>query len=85
MKVIVVYESLWGSTAAVARAIAEGFGTDARAMSTADASARALAGADRSSTERRCTASTSHPSKRVNGRVWVTWAPAPPHPTCRTP
>lgn len=46
MKIIVVYESLWGSTAAVARAIAEGFGPDARAMSTADASARALAGAD---------------------------------------
>jgi len=46
MKVIVVYESLWGSTAAVARAIAEGFGPDARAMSTADASAEAVAGAD---------------------------------------
>lgn len=46
MKVIVVYESLWGSTAAVARAIAEGFGPEARALSTADASSEAIAGAD---------------------------------------
>jgi hypothetical protein len=46
MKVVVVYESLWDSTAAVARAIAEGFGPDAKAMSTAEASAEAVAGAD---------------------------------------
>jgi hypothetical protein len=46
MKVIVVYESLWGSTAAVARALAEGFGHNARAMSTAEASSDAVAGAD---------------------------------------
>jgi flavodoxin len=35
MKVIVNYESLWGSTAAVAEAIADGLGADAQAMSTA--------------------------------------------------
>jgi flavodoxin len=34
MKAIVVYESYWGNTAAVARAIAEGLGPDARAIST---------------------------------------------------
>jgi hypothetical protein len=46
MKAIVVYESLWGSTAAVARVIAEGFGPDARAMSTAEATPDVIAGAD---------------------------------------
>jgi flavodoxin len=35
MKAIVVYESLWGNTAAIARAIAEGIGLEARALSTA--------------------------------------------------
>ena len=45
MKAIVVYESLWGNTAAIAKAIAEGLGPDARALSTAEASAAAIAGA----------------------------------------
>jgi len=31
MKAVVVYESLWGNTAAVAQAIAEGIGGEARA------------------------------------------------------
>jgi flavodoxin len=31
MKAIVVYESLWGNTAAIARAIAEGIGPEVRA------------------------------------------------------
>jgi len=44
MKAVVVYESYWGNTAAVARAIAEGLGPDARAMSTAEATGEALAG-----------------------------------------
>ena len=34
MKVFVVYESHWGNTAAVARAIAEGFGSGAQACTT---------------------------------------------------
>jgi flavodoxin len=34
MKAVVVYESLWGNTAAVARAIAEGIGPDTRAVTT---------------------------------------------------
>ena len=46
MKAIVVYESLWGNTAAIARAIAEGLGPEARALSTAEASGAAIANAD---------------------------------------
>jgi len=45
MKAVVVYESYWGNTASVARAIAEGLGEGATAMSTAEADAEALAGA----------------------------------------
>jgi hypothetical protein len=44
MKAIVVYESYWGNTASVARAIAEGLGPDARALSTSEARGEALAG-----------------------------------------
>ena len=44
MKAIVVYESYWGNTASVAQAIAEGLGEGAKAMSTAEAKAEALAG-----------------------------------------
>ncbi len=36
MAIWVVYESLWGNTAAIARAIAEGIGDEAVAVSTAD-------------------------------------------------
>ena len=46
MKAIVVYESHWGNTAVIARAIAEGIGPDARALSTAEASAAMVADAD---------------------------------------
>jgi hypothetical protein len=46
MKAVVVYESLWGNTAAVARAIAEGLGAGAQTLSTAQATAAAIAGAD---------------------------------------
>jgi hypothetical protein len=46
MKAIVVYESLWGNTAAIARAIAEGIGPEARALSTAEATGAAIADAD---------------------------------------
>ena len=44
MKAIVVYESYWGNTASVAKAIAEGLGPEAKAMSTADAKAEELQG-----------------------------------------
>jgi hypothetical protein len=43
---VVVYESLWGNTAAVARAIAEGIGGGTRALSTAEATPDVVAGAD---------------------------------------
>ncbi|MFI5262111.1 MAG: flavodoxin [Candidatus Limnocylindrales bacterium] len=46
MRAVVVYESLWGNTAAVARAIAEGIGPDARALTTDEATATVLEGAD---------------------------------------
>ncbi len=46
MKAIVVYESFWGNTADIARAIAEGIGPDARALSTAEATATVVADAD---------------------------------------
>jgi hypothetical protein len=43
---VVVYESLWGNTAAVARAIAEGIGPEATALATDQATADVLGGAD---------------------------------------
>jgi hypothetical protein len=46
MMVAVVYESLWGNTATVARAIAEGIGPGGRALSTAEATGEAVADAD---------------------------------------
>jgi hypothetical protein len=44
MSALVVYESIWGNTAAVARAIAEGIGPDTRVLSTAEATPETLAG-----------------------------------------
>ena len=46
MKVIVVYESHWGNTAAVARAIEEGFGPEAQALTTDEAAPTIVADAD---------------------------------------
>ena len=46
MKAVVVYESLWGNTAAIARAIADGIGPGAHAVTTDAASAEAIAEAD---------------------------------------
>jgi len=46
MKALVVYESHWGNTAAIARAIAEGLGNDTAALTTDAAVASALAGVD---------------------------------------
>lgn len=46
MRAIVVYESHWGNTAQVARAIAEGIGPDALALNTDEASPREVAEAD---------------------------------------
>ena len=46
MQAIVVYKSHWGNTEAVARAIAEGIGTGARALTTDEATSDVVAGAD---------------------------------------
>lgn len=46
MKAVVVYESHWGNTAAVARAIAEGLGGGTRALTTSEAKGETLAGVD---------------------------------------
>jgi flavodoxin len=46
VKAVVVYESLWGNTASVARAIADGLGTEAKVLSTSQATAEELVGAD---------------------------------------
>jgi hypothetical protein len=46
MNAIVVYESHWGNTAAVARAIAEGIGDGARVLDTDQATAEDVASAD---------------------------------------
>jgi flavorubredoxin len=46
MKAVVVYESLWGNTAAVARAIAGGIGSEAMAVPTDAATHEVVADAD---------------------------------------
>ena len=46
MKAIVVYESHWGNTGEIARAIAEGIGPQARALNTDQADAAVIADAD---------------------------------------
>ena len=46
MHAIVVYESLWGNTAAVARAIAEGLGSSTRAFATDEVPTDQVASAD---------------------------------------
>lgn len=46
MRAIVVYESHWGNTAAIARAIAEGIGPGARAVPTDEAVGPVLEGLD---------------------------------------
>jgi hypothetical protein len=46
MKAIVVYESHWGNTEAIARAVASGFGPDAEALTTDEASDAVLTGVD---------------------------------------
>jgi hypothetical protein len=46
MTAVVVYESIWGNTAAVARAIADGIGAGTRVLSTAEATPDTLSGLD---------------------------------------
>jgi Flavodoxin domain len=46
MKALVVYESHWGNTAKIAEAIADGIGPDAQAVTTTEATAELVTGAD---------------------------------------
>jgi len=46
VKAVVVYQSLWGNTESVARAIAKGLGKGAKALTTTEATADALKGVD---------------------------------------
>jgi hypothetical protein len=46
MNAIVVYESHWGNTASVARAIADGIGPETRVLNTDEAVGTAIAGVD---------------------------------------
>jgi hypothetical protein len=46
MQAVVVYESFWGNTAAIARAIAEGLGPNAQALTTDEATAEVVSSAD---------------------------------------
>jgi hypothetical protein len=46
MNAVVVYESHWGNTAAIAQAIADGIGSGARALNTDEATREVLAGVD---------------------------------------
>ena len=46
MRAVVVYESLWGNTAAIAGAIAEGIGPGAQALTTEAATAEEIADAE---------------------------------------
>jgi hypothetical protein len=46
MKAVVVYESFWGNTAGIARAVAEGLGPGVPALTTDEAVGDAIAGAD---------------------------------------
>ena len=46
MNAVVVYESHWGNTAAIARAVAEGLGPEARVLTTDEASTASIADAD---------------------------------------
>jgi flavodoxin len=46
VKAVVVYESLWGNTAAIARAIAEGIGPEAEVLTTDQAKPETIANAD---------------------------------------
>jgi hypothetical protein len=46
IKAVVVYESHWGNTAAIARAIGEGLGPDTRVVTTDQATPEVISGAD---------------------------------------
>jgi flavorubredoxin len=84
MKAVVVYESHWGNTAEIARAVAEGIGPGARAMTTEEASAEAVADADLLVVGAPVIA-FSLPSPRAEDAVAATADSAPTPPTMVKP
>jgi hypothetical protein len=76
MKAVVVYESLWGNTGAVARAIAEGIGPDARACSTAEVTPEAAAEVDLLVAGAPLQA-FSLPTARIRGSITADTGPVP--------
>jgi hypothetical protein len=87
MKAIVVYESLWGNTATIARAIAEGIGPEARAMSTAEATAAEIAGADlivAGAPVHAFSLPTDRSRRNAGGNAGKTPAPDLSHPSMRS-
>lgn len=88
VKAVVVYESHWGNTAAIAHAIAEGIGPEARALVTSDAGAETLAGVQIIVAGAPLLGFSLPTDSMVEGlRTSEARAPVPPdlsHPTMRT-
>lgn len=86
MNAIVVYESHWGNTAAVARAIAEGIGPDAVALTTTEATPQVVAEAQLIVAGAPVMAFGLPSDKMIANAVGDQKAPAPPdisHPSLR--
>ena len=87
MNAIVVYESLWGNTAAIARAIAEGIGAGAQALSTAEATAAVVADADlivAGAPVHAFSLPTEQSRRNAGGNTGKTPAPDLSHPSMRS-
>jgi hypothetical protein len=87
MKAIIVYESLWGNTATIARAIAEGIGPGAQALSTAEATPGAIAGADlivAGAPVHAFSLPTEQSRRNAGGNTGKTPAPDLSHPSMRS-
>lgn len=86
MHAIVVYESHWGNTAAVARAVAEGFGPSAEVLTTDEASPDVVATADLVIAGAPVMAFNLPSDRMLTSMIGDTKAPTPPdvsHPSMR--
>jgi hypothetical protein len=87
MKAVVVYESHWGNTAAVARAIATGLGPETSALTTDEASGEALTDVDLVVAGAPVIAFSLASDKMLETMVDQGKAPSPPdlsHPSMRS-
>lgn len=87
MKAIVVYESHWGNTASVAKAIAEGIGPEAQALTTDEAAPTTVAEADLIVAGAPVMAFSLPSDKMLASLAGDTKAPTPPdltHPSLRS-